>query len=92
MRCARPTVVALVLAILVAMGVQAWAALEWRSNFSGDEAIFGLMARHTLAGRVPLYMYGQHYLGSLDAILGAAWPLSAPKLADLLNEARRHWA
>lgn len=44
------------------------------SNFvlDGDEAIVGLMAKHILDGEpVPIFYYGQHYMGSLEAILVA---------------------
>lgn len=38
-----------------------------------DEAVFGLMARHALDGDVPAFMYGQRYLGSLEALVASAW-------------------
>jgi hypothetical protein len=44
----------------------------WRSNYriDSDEAIVGLMAKHILAGQsYPIFYYGQHYMGSLEAIL-----------------------
>lgn len=38
----------------------------------GDEAIVGLMANHILEGRgVPVFYYGQHYMGSLEPICAA---------------------
>lgn len=37
--------------------------------FNADEAIVGLMARHTLEGDWPILFYGQAYMGSLDATL-----------------------
>lgn len=40
--------------------------------FNADEAIVALMARHILAGRIPVFFYGQAYMGSLDAVLVAA--------------------
>jgi 4-amino-4-deoxy-L-arabinose transferase-like glycosyltransferase len=40
--------------------------------FNADEAVVTLMARHMLRGEVPLLFYGQAYMGSLDAALGAA--------------------
>jgi hypothetical protein len=58
-------------AVIVGVGLQLWAAWNWPGNFTSDEAVIGLMARHILRGDVPLYMYGQSYLGSVDAILGA---------------------
>ena len=39
--------------------------------FNADEAIVGLMARHTLLGSWPAFFYGQAYMGSLDASLVA---------------------
>ncbi len=37
-----------------------------------DEAIVGLMAKHILEGKdIPTFYYGQHYMGSLEAILTA---------------------
>lgn len=38
----------------------------------GDEAIVGLMGKHILEGRgVPVFYYGQHYMGSLEALLAS---------------------
>ena len=39
--------------------------------FNADEAVVGLMARHILEGRWPIFFYGQAYMGSLDASLVA---------------------
>lgn len=46
----------------------------YAGNFviDADEAIVGLMAKHILEGRgVPIFYYGQSYMGSLEAILVA---------------------
>jgi hypothetical protein len=67
----RSRALALGASIVLAMGLQGWKASHWRSNFGGDEAVFGLMARHIIAGQAPVYVYGQHHLGSFDAFLGA---------------------
>jgi 4-amino-4-deoxy-L-arabinose transferase-like glycosyltransferase len=40
--------------------------------FNADEAIVALMARHINQGQLMPFFYGQHYMGSLDAILVAA--------------------
>ena len=61
-------------AVVIALGVavQGWAAAQWQANFDSDEAIVGLMARHILfRGQVPVYFYGQRYMGSLDSMLAA---------------------
>lgn len=44
------------------------------ANFTidSDEAIVGLMANHILEGRnIPVFYYGQHYMGSLEPLLTA---------------------
>lgn len=46
----------------------------WASNYvlDSDEAIVGLMARHINNGKgIPVFYYGQHYMGSLEAVLAA---------------------
>ena len=40
-------------------------------HFNSDEAVVGLMARHILAGELPVFFYGQSYMGSMDAFLVA---------------------
>jgi hypothetical protein len=56
------------------------AALAWRAyvlwsgaaTFHSDEAVVGLMARHINQGMaIPIFFYGQPYMGSLDALLVA---------------------
>lgn len=43
-----------------------------RIPFNSDEAIVALMARHiVLRGELPIFFYGQTYMGSLDAVLVA---------------------
>lgn len=57
-----------------------------------DEAIVGLMARHIRAGMgIPIFYYGQPYMGSLEALLAAGsfllfWgeQFYAPTRTDLL--------
>ncbi|MFZ0429971.1 MAG: glycosyltransferase family 39 protein [Acidobacteriota bacterium] len=48
--------------------------LLWRFRgalIESDEAVIGLMARHLLSGEWTVFYWGQHYLGSLEAILAA---------------------
>lgn len=40
--------------------------------FNADEAVVALMGRHILQGELPLFFYGQAYMGSLDAFFVAA--------------------
>ncbi len=44
--------------------------VQW--SIDADEAIVGLMGKHILEGRgIPTFYYGQHYMGSLEAILAS---------------------
>lgn len=39
-----------------------------------DEAIVGLMGKHMLeGGKIPTFYYGQHYMGSLEAIIASVY-------------------
>jgi 4-amino-4-deoxy-L-arabinose transferase-like glycosyltransferase len=41
-------------------------------TIDGDEAIVGLMGKHILEGRnIPVFYYGQHYMGSLEAMMAS---------------------
>lgn len=43
---------------------------QW--SIDADEAIVGLMGKHILEGRgIPTFYYGQHYMGSLEALLAS---------------------
>jgi hypothetical protein len=42
-------------------------------SIDSDEAIVGLMGKHILEGRpIPVFYYGQHYMGSLEGLMAAA--------------------
>ncbi len=60
----------LILAVVLVWAVQVYIATFHTANFDSDEAVWGLMSQHMLAGReVPLYYYGFSYLGALEAWL-----------------------
>jgi hypothetical protein len=59
-------------ALLIALGIKLWLLLAGVVPFNADEAVVALMARHILGGDMPIFFYGQAYMGSLDAILVAA--------------------
>lgn len=59
----------LALALLLAAAVKSVLILSQSVPFNGDEAVVALMARHINAGARPVFFYGQHYMGSLDAWL-----------------------
>lgn len=60
--------------ILILVAAAGWKYTLLRLDvvpFNSDEAVVGLMARHILAGELPVFFYGQSYMGSLDAFLVA---------------------
>ena len=63
--------------ILVAVGIVAGAVervVVWRLHvgaLDGDEAVWGLMARHIADGHFTAFMWGQAYGGTLEALLSA---------------------
>ncbi|MDI3340823.1 MAG: glycosyltransferase family 39 protein [Sphaerobacter sp.] len=58
---------------IIAAGLilRAWSMARANWMIDGDEATFGLMARHILQGERPIFLYGQPYMGSFQAYLGA---------------------
>lgn len=63
------------LALMLVLGFMIRWQLIYRMQFSidSDEAIVGLMAKHIGEGRgIPVFYYGQHYMGSLESLLVAA--------------------
>lgn len=64
--------------LALALGI---VAVAWRlvlflfpgTHMNSDNALYGLMARHIVEGRWPIFTYGQHYMGSLESIVGAAF-------------------
>jgi len=62
----------LYLFLLVTLGLVLRVDFLLANNFSidADEAIVGLMAKHIMEGRdLPVFYYGQHYMGSLEPLL-----------------------
>ena len=66
-KCLRLAVAIVGLVVVIKAGL----LLSGAFPFNADEAVVGLMARHILAGRWPVFFYGQTYMGSLDASLVA---------------------
>jgi 4-amino-4-deoxy-L-arabinose transferase-like glycosyltransferase len=57
--------------ILLSAGIKVILMVTGRLPFNADEAIVGLMASHILKGEIPVFFWGQAYMGSLDALLVA---------------------
>jgi len=57
--------------ILVAGAIKVLISPVEITPFNADEAIVALMARHINRGNIPVFFYGQAYMGSLDAMLVA---------------------
>lgn len=63
----------LVLVLLIAAFVRLDFLIANNFVIDADEAIVGLMATHILDGKgIPAFYYGQHYMGSLEALLASA--------------------
>ncbi len=59
------------LPVFIAAGLKFLLILNGRIPFNADEAIVALMAKHINQGELPIFFYGQTYMGSFDAILVA---------------------
>ena len=59
------------LCFLLAILSRVWIIVHTNGVMAGDEMEVGLQAEHILRGELPLYYFGQPYLGSLDAYVGA---------------------
>src|SRR5947199_10599485 len=61
-------IVFLATALRVALAILRWPTAE------ADESIIQLMALHiNNLGEHPVFFYGQHYMGTIEAYVGAAW-------------------
>ncbi len=70
--------------VAVGMGLRLWLTFQGWPRLDSDEAVIGLMARHILyGGERPVFFYGQHYMGALQAYMAAIafWFLGATTLA-----------
>ncbi|MEU8006461.1 hypothetical protein AB0B66_35330 [Catellatospora sp. NPDC049111] len=63
---------AAVLAGALGVGWRIWLTAHSTPNTNSDEATMGLAALHIGEGReLPIYFYGQHYMGTVEAYLAA---------------------
>src|SRR5579885_2396331 len=53
--------------LLLALGLRIWLVIRTQGFIDGDEAVVGIQAQHILRGELPVYYYGQPYMGSLEA-------------------------
>lgn len=67
------------------LALRLWLLLRGWPSLDSDEAVIGLMGRHILyGGERPIFYYGQHYMGALEAYLAAlAFWLFGPSQASL---------
>ena len=60
--------------IIVATGLRLILITQNWPISNSDEATMGIMARHiAYRGELPIFFYGQYYMGSLEAFIGAAF-------------------
>lgn len=55
------------LCLLLAFVLRMWLVIRTHGIVDGDEALVGIQAEHILRGELPMYFYGQPYMGSLEA-------------------------
>src|SRR5215467_6857208 len=81
--------IALWVCLLLALVIRVWLVARTNGVIDGDEVLVGIQAEHILRGELPMYFYGQPYMGSLEAYLVAlfvaiagpsAWTLRAEPL------------
>jgi hypothetical protein len=71
-RIPRIDILFLAVCVFMALAVRLDFMRAVRFAIDGDEAIVGLMGKHILEGKgVPVFYYGQHYMGSLEAIMAS---------------------
>src|SRR4051812_39337598 len=76
----------LVAALAVALGVRLAVLVSPLGELDADEAVVGLMARHiAFNGELPIFYYGQAYLGSLEAFSAAPLFLAFDSSGALLK-------
>ena len=59
------------LCFLLAILARVWIIVHTHGVMAGDEMEVGLQAEHILRGELPVYYFGQPYMGSLEAYLAA---------------------
>src|SRR5215472_7476052 len=59
------------LCLLLAFVLRMWLVIRTHGIVDGDEALVGIQAEHILRGELPMYFYGQPYMGSLEAYFAA---------------------
>ena len=57
----------LVVFFLITVIARVWLTIHTHGVIAGDEALVGIQAEHILRGELPIYYYGQPYMGSLQA-------------------------
>jgi Dolichyl-phosphate-mannose-protein mannosyltransferase len=66
--------IALLVALGLGLGLRLAILASPLGEIDGDEAVVGLMARHiAFQAEMPVFYYGQPYLGSLEAFSAAPW-------------------
>jgi hypothetical protein len=59
---------------LLGIGLRVWLTVREVPLTNSDEATIGLAALHIWRGEdFPIYFYGQHYMGTIEAYLAAPW-------------------
>src|SRR2546430_17128419 len=65
----KPFLSPLWLCLALALIVRVWVVVRTQGFVEGDEVLTGIQAQQILRGDLPIYFYGQPYMGSLEAYL-----------------------
>ena len=65
------TAISLALILAAALALRLFLLAGPQTQLESDEAVVGLMASHILQGERPVFYWGQHYMGALEAYLAA---------------------
>lgn len=63
--------IAFFLIFIIGFGIRIYFAVISSQAINSDTATIGLMALHTLQGKIPLFFYGQEYMGPIESTLVA---------------------
>lgn len=74
----------LLICLCIALLIRVYLIIHTHGAIAGDESETGIQAEHILRGELPVYYYGQAYMGSLEAyILALMFAIAGPSVFTL---------
>jgi Dolichyl-phosphate-mannose-protein mannosyltransferase len=83
LRGVTPTTALVATGLVTGVALRVWILASSQGALDGDEAVWGLMARHVLHGDIPTFYWGQAYGGSQETLVAAGlfWLFGAGTIA-----------